>query len=142
MGVSCFHFLMSIKAAILISKQMIFCEKYLVMFHATSKEYTSFTKSGISFENIIYIGKAGTISQLGIYGKQALYGRINNQQDDAKRQTFFSDSMKANGIHQIIIQWFVTVDDKHSDIPHCIEARLIQKYYKKTKELPLWNRNY
>ena len=73
---------------------------------------------------------------------QQLYGRINNKQDDLKRQTFFSDSMKANGIHQIIIQWFVTVDDRHSDIPHCIEARLIQKYYKKTKELPLWNRNY
>ena len=142
MGVSCFHFLMKYKSGYFNFNHICNWRKVSSDVPRDKQGVYIIYKECISFENIIYIGKAGTISQLGIYGKQALYGRINNQQDDVKRQTFFSDSMKANGIHQIIIQWFVTVDDKHSDIPHCIEARLIQKYYKKTKELPLWNRNY
>lgn len=99
-------------------------------------------KESISFNNIIYIGKTGTISQVGIYGKQGLYGRINNKQDKVARQSFFTEYMKLNGIQQIIIQWFVTVDEEYSDIPHYIEARIIQKYYTKTKELPLWNKEY
>lgn len=40
-------------------------------------------------ENIVYIGKGGTIKNDGGFGKQQLRERLNNQQHGMRREDFF-----------------------------------------------------
>lgn len=92
-------------------------------------------------ENIVYIGKGGTIKNDGKYECQQLRQRLNNQQDGMRREEFFKAKLsESDNIHKLIIEWYIIKDNFF--IPAFLEALFIQLYYSKYHKLPLWNRSF
>ena len=97
--------------------------------------------NGKKCENIVYIGKGGTINNNGDFEKQQLRERLNNQQHEMRREDFFKWKMsQSKNLHKLIIQWLIIKDN--SFMPAFLEALLIQLYYSKYHKLPLWNRSF
>ncbi|MBU0490057.1 MAG: hypothetical protein KKA07_03095 [Bacteroidetes bacterium] len=92
--------------------------------------------------DLVYIGKAGAISQNGQFKEQGLRGRINNQQDGMPRQEFFEKKIRAEKIDGLDIYWFVTFDKQHRDLPAYVEGLLIQRHSELYGRLPEWNKEY
>lgn len=91
--------------------------------------------------DILYIGKAGTVRQNGIFQTQQLRERINNRQEKQLRQTFLNSMLQSDyTIHQIIIEWYIVNTRKF--LPAFIEAQLLQNYYSLHQSLPLWNKEF
>jgi hypothetical protein len=92
---------------------------------------------------IIYIGAAGTLQQTGKYREQKLNGRLVNKQDTkTSRQKFLDEQIAKNGFNAIIIQWFVTVDERNNVPPAKAEADLLYAYYQTFKTLPKENHKF
>lgn len=101
-------------------------------------EYISFSKTTIeSFDNIIYIGKAGTVEQKGIFKGQALIGRLTNSRNNQSSRPYFREKFMNNpGINKLVI---MCCKVNKQFIPSYLEACLIQDYYNHKKTLPEWN---
>lgn len=91
---------------------------------------------------LVYIGKSGTMQQHGEFRDQLLRARINNKQEGMKRQEFFDIKMKEEGIEALDVYWFVTFDEKHTDLPGYVEGLLMQRYFEVHGKLPPWNREF
>ena len=89
-----------------------------------------------SNEEIVYIGKAGTVNQDGTFKKQGLRKRLTNQHDGMRREDYFLSKIKKDGIAHIKIKWYELKDEV---IPGYIEGMLIQEYLNIHKKLPSWN---
>ena len=92
-----------------------------------------------SGEEIVYIGKAGTLKTDG-FNNRSLHKRINGKQGDIKRQKFFSDKIKSGDVKRLKIYWFDTWSV--GDLPGYVEGIVIQEYFNKNKRLPIWNKAY
>ena len=92
--------------------------------------------------DIVYIGKSGTIQQNGKFKNQGLNARLNNKQEDIKREKFFNDKCEKENIDALDIYWYVTFDDKNQDLPGFVEGEIMQTYFDAYGKLPLWNKEY
>jgi len=92
--------------------------------------------------DLVYIGKSGTITQLGTFKDQLLKGRINNKQDNIKRQVFFDKKMAEENIDGLDIYWFVTMDKTNNVLPGYVEGLLMQRFFEVHGKLPLWNKDF
>ena len=92
--------------------------------------------------DIVYIGKSGTIQIDGSFKKQTLKERINNKQENIKRQHFLEQKIEDETIDALEIYWFVTFDDNHQDLPAFIEGLLMQQYFDIYGTLPPWNKDF
>lgn len=80
---------------------------------------------------IVYIGKSGTMLSDGSFKKQTLKERINNKQENIKRQQYLEQKIAEENIDALDIYWFVTFDENHRDLPTFIEGLLMQQYFDK-----------
>ncbi|MDZ7876682.1 MAG: hypothetical protein U5L45_03385 [Saprospiraceae bacterium] len=94
--------------------------------------------------DLVYIGKAGTVTQNCEFKEQGLKSRINNKQEDIKRQDFFYNKMISENIDGLDIYWFVTKtkDKQNNDLPSYVEGVLVQRFYEDQGHLPLWNKAF
>ena len=90
------------------------------------------------YENIIYIGKAGEIDNIGVEKKQGLSKRLSNTRDKKSANEYFKDLFNHN-IKELIIEYYET---PKTYIPSFIEATLIQEYFQTFKKLPSLNKAY
>ena len=92
--------------------------------------------------DIVYIGKSGTILNDGSFKKQTLKERINNKQENMKRQQYLNKKIDEEKIDALDIYWFVTFDDNHKDLPAFMEGVLMQEYFDNYGTLPPWNKDF
>jgi hypothetical protein len=90
---------------------------------------------------LVYIGKSGTNPQNSSLRDQLVNGSWNNKPDGIKSQQFFLQKIDTEKIDALDIYWFVTMNDKHNDLPGFVEGILMQRFYDVHGRLPLWNRN-
>lgn len=95
-------------------------------------------KNQKSYENIIYIGKAGEIKNDGSFKNQGLLKRLTNVRNNKTANNYFTE-LFCNDINEIIIEYFETSD---GIIPSFIEASLVQEFFSKFSKLPLLNKSY
>ncbi len=95
--------------------------------------------------NLLCIGASGKMKKDGIikHRKGGLHDRISKgKQFDEPRNVSWPKKMKIQNIDKLIIFWFITYNNEVKDIPTCVEAFLIQEYYRKFRKLPDWNEEY
>lgn len=94
-------------------------------------------------EELVYIGASGTMLQNGNFKKQLMKKRLQNMQSQKiRRQKFFETELKKNKLDGIRVNWYVTFDQEYHDLPMTVEGQLIQKYFDKHKQLPIWNNEF
>ena len=98
-----------------------------------------FYKNIKSYENIIYIGKAGEITTSGDKKSQGLQKRLTNIRDNKSANSYFKDIFSFLNLDKLIIEYFET-DEKF--IPTFVEACLIQEYYLNNNKLPILNKSF
>jgi len=91
-----------------------------------------------SYENIIYIGKAGEVKNNGTFKNQGLLKRLKNVRNNKTANNYFKE-LFCDDIDKIIIEYFETSD---GIIPSFVEASLIQEYFSAFSKLPLLNKSY
>jgi hypothetical protein len=91
-----------------------------------------------SYENIIYIGKAGEVKNNGTFKNQGLLKRLTNVRNNKTANNYFKE-LFCDDIDKIIIEYFETSD---GIIPSFVEASLIQEYFSVFSKLPLLNKSY
>lgn len=90
---------------------------------------------------LLYIGKGGTVHTDGGFDKQPLKKRLNNKQENMRREKFFIKKINEDKqLKALYIEWFI-IDEKLF-LPAYYEAALIQNYYAKHSKLPKWNKEY
>jgi hypothetical protein len=93
-------------------------------------------------EKPIYIGCSGKMQKNGLikHRSDGIYGRIcNGKQFGERRNLSWPKKMKKQQIEELDIHWYITFNDKVTDIPAYVEAVLIQEYFNKFRRLPDWN---
>jgi hypothetical protein len=93
-------------------------------------------------EEVVYIGKSGTLEQNGCFKKQFLRKRLNNKQDGLKRQDYFERKIEIEELESIKVYWAVTFDENNSDLPAFVEANLLQLFFRENMKLPRWNKSF
>jgi len=96
-------------------------------------------------EELLYIGKSGTILQDGRLRDQGLNGRIGNKQEKMSRQKFFNKILdgkdgRALGFNSIRIDWVETYRDGKGIPPFLAEAQLLASYLREFGALPPLNK--
>lgn len=110
--------------------------------------YLFLEKPEVETNNILYIGKSGTVEQDGKWKKQTIRKRLTKNQNGEKRKLVLPKLMKIGKdnqeIKKIFIRCFVTYDKENGfeDLPGYVEGLLMNEYFKKEKKLPIWNRYY
>lgn len=94
-------------------------------------------KNQKSYENIIYIGKAGEFKNDGTSKSQGLSGRLTNSRNITANKYF--KSLFSKEINEIILECFETPTEM---FPSFIEASLIQEYFLKFEKLPMLNKSF
>lgn len=94
-------------------------------------------KNQKSYENIIYIGKAGEFKNDGTSKNQGLSGRLINSRSITSNKYF--KSLFSKEINEIILECFETPDEI---LPSFVEVSLIQEYFFKFKRLPMLNKSF
>lgn len=87
-------------------------------------------------DEIVYIGKAGTVNQDGTFKKQGLRRRLTNQHHGIRREDYFKTKIEEDGIEHIVIRWY---ELESGVIPGYVEGLLIQVYFNEYGLLPKWN---
>lgn len=90
-------------------------------------------------DKLLYIGKGGSIKTNATFKNQKLCGRINATRGNGTAQTYFTTQMNNLSIQTIRFNWYVTFQNQLRDIPGCVEALLIQRYFQIYGALPPWN---
>ena len=90
------------------------------------------------YENIIYIGKAGEIDNIGTEKTQGLLKRLSNTRDKKSANEYFKDIFNED-IKELIIEYYET---PNTVIPSFVEATLIQEYFQTFTKLPFLNKAY
>ena len=91
----------------------------------------------------IYVGKSGTISQDGSWSQQGLAERLCAKHNKSTmREQFFKQEMAKNNWASLSIAWFVTHDRDKGILPGLIEADLLNGFYQKYGQLPIWNKAF
>jgi hypothetical protein len=95
-------------------------------------------------EELIYIGKSGTISQNGEFKRQGIKDRLkavttNNMQRD---KYFQQEVIDKYNFDKLKFVWIITFDDKWKELPAYSESRLLQLYYDNHSVLPTLNRSF
>lgn len=85
--------------------------------------------------NIIYVGKAGTVRQDGTFKDQDLKKRLVNREKGKSRKEIFG--MRVTNHGELLIEYVVFKSNLL--IPGYIEARLLQAYFDENKKLPVDN---
>lgn len=92
-------------------------------------------------DEVVYIGASGTMHQNGKFGKQLMKRRFQNMQNSkTRRQDYLDIAIEKSKLDGIKVNWYVTFDKFHQDLPMYVEGLLIQKYFDKHKVLPIWNK--
>lgn len=102
------------------------------------KEYGVYVISDPNDE-VVYIGKAGTIKQNGSYKKQNISKRLKNIRDKQDSNDYFKDYMEDKELDSLTFTCIVTVPTK---LPGFVEADLVQKFFDEEKILPLLNKSF
>lgn len=92
--------------------------------------------------DLVYIGKAGTVTGDGNFKEQMLRGRLNNKQEGIKRQEYFNQKIMEEDIDALDIYWYVTFDKTNQDLPGYVEGLLLQRYFELNGKLPQWNHDF
>ncbi len=95
-------------------------------------------KNQKTYENIIYIGKAGEIDNIGTEKKQGLLKRLSNTRDKKTANEYFKYIFDED-IKELIIEYYET---PNTVIPSFVEATLIQEYFQTFTKLPFLNKAY
>lgn len=98
-----------------------------------------FYKNYKSYENIIYIGKAGVITTSGDKKSQGLQKRLTNIRDNKPANIYYKNVFDFLNLDELIIEYFET---KQRYIPTFVEASLIQEYHSLNNKLPILNRSF
>ena len=98
-----------------------------------------FYKNSKSYENIIYIGKAGVITTSGDKKSQGLQKRLTNIRDNKPANIYYKNVFDFLNLDELIIEYFET---KQRYIPTFVEASLIQEYHSLNNKLPILNRSF
>lgn len=98
-----------------------------------------FYKNSKSYENIIYIGKAGVITTSGDKKSQGLQKRLTNIRDNKPANIYYKNVFDFLNFDELIIEYFET---KQRYIPTFVEASLIQEYYFLNNKLPELNKSF
>ena len=93
-----------------------------------------------NLEEIIYIGKSGTMINDGSFKKQGIKKRLTKKQENIVRKKYFQDVIHDNKFDKLKFLWIVTFDDKNKEIPSLSEAKMIQAYFNEYRRLPLLNK--
>jgi hypothetical protein len=84
-------------------------------------------------QHILYIGKAGTINQKGVFGKQDIPKRLKNVKGNNKPSNiWFLEMMEAYG--RLIVEYILLNETPHS--PALVEGILLQAYLNENDRLP------
>jgi hypothetical protein len=89
---------------------------------------------------IIYIGKAGTVNNDGSFKNQGLKKRLKNRQQKKSRKVFFQEIIEKYNYEFLYFKWFVIYQEDKGIYPFLAEAELLAKYLDIYKRLPLLNR--
>ena len=98
-----------------------------------------FYKNSKSYENIIYIGKAGEMRTSGDKKSQGLQKRLTNIRDNKSANIYYKDIFSFLNLDKLIIEYFETSE---KFIPAFVEASLIQEYHSLNNKLPILNRSF
>ena len=98
-----------------------------------------FYKNSKSYENIIYIGKAGEMRTSGDKKSQGLQKRLTNIRDNKSANIYYKDIFAFLNLDKLIIEYFET---KQRYIPTFVEASLIQEYFFLNNKLPVLNKSF
>ena len=98
-----------------------------------------FYKNSKSYENIIYIGKAGVITTSGDKKSQGLQKRLTNIRDNKPANIYYKNIFDFLNLDEIVIEYFET---KQRYIPTFVEASLIQEYFFLNNKLPVLNKSF
>ena len=98
-----------------------------------------FYKNSKSYENIIYIGKAGEMRTSGDKKSQGLQKRLTNIRDNKPANIYYKNVFDFLNFDELIIEYFET---KQRYIPTFVEAALIQEYYFLNNKLPELNKSF
>lgn len=98
-----------------------------------------FYKNSKSYENIIYIGKAGVITTSGDKKSQGLKNRLTNIRDNKSAKIYYKDIFTFLNLSELIIEYFET---SQKFIPAFVEASLVQEYYSLNNKLPVLNKSF
>ncbi len=79
--------------------------------------------------DLVFIGKSDNLKQKFC---SDVDGMINNQ--------LFEQKIVEESIEALDIYWFVSIDDKHSDLPGYVEGLLMQRYFEIYGQIPPWNK--
>ena len=91
-------------------------------------------------KELVYIGASAKMNQNGTFKIQKLRKRIQNMQNSSmRRQTYFENKIRDMNLVSIEVNWYVTYDGNHKDLPLNIEGSLLQSHYDEFGVLPLWN---
>jgi len=99
-------------------------------------------------DEIVYIGKGGSVYQDGSWGGQGLQRRlINRRGKDAdgnsmSTKVWINNWLSDMGKTELTVCWAVTFEDDPNgikDIPAYVEAKLLQKFFDVNNKLPRWN---
>ncbi|WP_167618038.1 hypothetical protein [Maribellus sediminis] len=100
-------------------------------------------------EKLIYIGSSGQKNKdgslktrkSGLGGmKDRLVNGYHPKFGKVKRKIAWPNNMKKQGISKIVVYWWVTFDNQHSDFPTDMEKKLTNDYFLKFGCLPEWHK--
>ena len=92
-------------------------------------------------QELIYIGKAGTIKNNGEFSKQKLRGRLKAKQSKKTRQKYFTELVEKEKYDTLKIFWFVTFKENLNFLPSFVENELLQQYFVSRQRLPYLNKH-
>jgi hypothetical protein len=90
-------------------------------------------------QNIIYIGKSGTIRQDGKTKTQGIRKRLTMKQSGSYRRMFFQNVISELNLDCLHIEWFVTWSSNARTPPFLAEAELLAAYLTTYDRLPVFN---
>ena len=93
-------------------------------------------------EELIYIGRSGTIQSDGTMGSQGIRKRLGMKQDGMYRNDFFKEEMKKRQ-KGISVAWFVTFNIAgQKTLPALAESEAMQEFYELEGRLPELNKSF
>ena len=93
-------------------------------------------------EELIYIGRSGTIQSDGTMGSQGIRKRLGMKQDGMYRNDFFKKEMEKRQ-KGISVAWFVTFNFAgQKTLPALAEAEAMQEFYDLEGRLPELNKSF